>query len=72
MSTVSSGKLVGGSAHGETCVLEQGTGECNDGEVGWASGRPAVPRGGGSDATADPLEKDAWDSWEFLGDWVLR
>ena len=36
LSTVSTGKLVGGSAHGETCVLEQGAGECSEGEVGRA------------------------------------
>ena len=40
LSTVSMGKLVGGSTPAETCVLEQGAGECSEGEVGWAQRRP--------------------------------
>ena len=40
LSTVSTGKLVGGGIPGETCVLEQGAGECKVGEVGWAQMRP--------------------------------
>jgi hypothetical protein len=40
LSTVSRASSLGAALPGETCVLEQGAGECNEGAVGWAQRRP--------------------------------